>query len=171
MCSFTPTLGNERSSGKSPLNLDPKTANFNLILSDSLRSVTWTGQEQPYPPHPERFRDCPQVLCSQSFSSGSHSWDVQIDGNDWGIGIVYESVDREGKRSSLGNSSKSWSLDCGYIIPDYLWARHNSQFTLLPSSQVNPRIRVQLDYEAGTLSFHQVTDSLRHLHNISNHIH
>ncbi|XP_060693472.1 E3 ubiquitin/ISG15 ligase TRIM25-like [Hemiscyllium ocellatum] len=148
----------------SPLNLDLKTANFNLILSNNLRSVTWTGQEQPYPPHPQRFKDCPQVLCSQSFSSGSHSWDVQIDGNEWGVGIAYESLDREGKSSYLGKNSKSWSLDCGYIIPDYLWARHNSQFTLLPSIQFNPRIRVQLDYEAGTLSFHQVTDSLTHLH-------
>ncbi|XP_067899275.1 E3 ubiquitin-protein ligase TRIM8-like isoform X2 [Heterodontus francisci] len=41
------------SQGKSSLSLDPNTANWNLVLSDDLRSVTWTEQEQPYPPHPD----------------------------------------------------------------------------------------------------------------------
>ncbi|XP_067834046.1 E3 ubiquitin/ISG15 ligase TRIM25-like [Heptranchias perlo] len=146
----------------SPMSLDPKTVNWNLVLSDDLRSVTWTEWEQPYPPHPERFKDHPQVLCSQSFSSGSHSWDVETDGNWWGIGIVCGSVEREGDKSDLGFSSKSW---CLYFYDNYfLRAYHNSQFTALPLTPSNIRIRVQLDYEAGTLSFHRVTDSLRHLH-------
>ncbi|GCC21855.1 hypothetical protein chiPu_0020297, partial [Chiloscyllium punctatum] len=81
----------EISQRKSPLSLDPKTANCNLILSDDLRSVMWTDQQQPYSPHPKRFKYLPQVLCSQSFSSGSHSWDVATDGNYWRIGIVYGS--------------------------------------------------------------------------------
>ncbi|XP_059506493.1 E3 ubiquitin/ISG15 ligase TRIM25-like [Stegostoma tigrinum] len=149
------------SQGKSSLSLDPKTANCNLVLSDDLRSVTWTQTEQSYPHHPERFKDCPQVLCSQSFSSGSHSWDVQTDGEYWRIGIVYESIDREGEMSYLGNSHKSWSLD---FIAGYLTARHNSQFTVLPLLPSANRIRVNLDYEAGTLSFFQVTDSLKHLY-------
>ncbi|XP_043542453.1 E3 ubiquitin-protein ligase TRIM39-like [Chiloscyllium plagiosum] len=151
----------EISERKSPLSLDPKTANCNLILSDDLRSVTWTDQQQPYSPHPKRFKYLPQVLCSQSFSSGSHSWDVVTDGNYWRIGIVYGSVEREGEVSSLGNSSKSWSLD---FIAGYLTARHNSQITVLPLLPSVNRIRVQLNYEAGTLSFYQVTDSLKHLH-------
>ncbi|XP_067898998.1 E3 ubiquitin/ISG15 ligase TRIM25-like [Heterodontus francisci] len=146
---------------RSPLSLDPKTANWNLVLSDDLRSVTWTDQEQPYPPHPERFKDHPLVLCSQSFSSGSHSWDVETDGDYWRIGIVHGSIAREGRNSNLGDSNKSWCLD---FIAGYLTARHNSQFTVLPLIQSNSRIRVQLDYEAGTVSFHQVTDSLTHLH-------
>ncbi|XP_038649459.1 E3 ubiquitin/ISG15 ligase TRIM25-like [Scyliorhinus canicula] len=145
---------------RSSLSLDPKTANCNLVLSDDLRSVTWTEQEQPYPPHPERFKNNFQVLCSQSFSSGSHSWDVETDGNNWAIGIVYESVEREGEKSEFGNSSKSWCLD---FYVDSLSAGHNSRFASLPSI-LNPRIRVQLDYEAGTLLFYQVTDSLIHLH-------
>ncbi|XP_048398952.1 E3 ubiquitin/ISG15 ligase TRIM25-like [Stegostoma tigrinum] len=151
----------EISQEKSPLSLDPKTANCNLILSDDLRTVTWTEQQQPYLPHPKRFKYLPQVLCSQSFSSGSYSWDVQTDGNYWRIGIVYGSVEREGEISSLGNNSKSWSLD---FIAGYLTARHNSEITVLPLLPSINRIRVQLNYEAGTLSFYQVTDSLKHLY-------
>ncbi|XP_067834037.1 E3 ubiquitin-protein ligase TRIM39-like [Heptranchias perlo] len=146
---------------RSPMSLDPKTVNWNLVLSDDLRSVTWTEQEQPYPPHPERFKDHPQVLCSQSLSSGSHSWDVETYGNRWRIGIVCGSAERERRGSFLGNSSKSW---CLYFHSGSLTAGHNSQFTALPLTPSNIRIRVQLDYEAGTLSFHRVTDSLRHLH-------
>uniref|UniRef100_UPI00398F8B7C E3 ubiquitin/ISG15 ligase TRIM25-like isoform X2 n=1 Tax=Pristiophorus japonicus TaxID=55135 RepID=UPI00398F8B7C len=148
----------------SPMGLDPKTANWNLVLSDDLRSVTWTGQEQPYPPHPERFIDQPQVLCSQSFSSGSHSWDVETDGNFWAIGIVCGSVERAKRESLLGYSSKSWCLYYWGGVSGSLRARHNSQLTDLPGFGPVSRIRVQLDYEAGTVSFHQVTDSLRHLH-------
>ncbi|XP_067834731.1 E3 ubiquitin/ISG15 ligase TRIM25-like [Heptranchias perlo] len=147
---------------RSPMSLDPKTVNWNLVLSDDLRSVTWTEQKQPYPPHPERFKHRPQVLCSQSFSSGSHSWDVETDGEYWGIGIVCGSVEREGNKSELGDNSKSWCLE--FYFGDYFDAWHNSKFTDLPLIPSNSRIRVQLDYEAGTLSFHRVTDSLRHLH-------
>ncbi|XP_072367971.1 E3 ubiquitin/ISG15 ligase TRIM25-like [Scyliorhinus torazame] len=148
--------------GRSSLNLDPKTANSNLVPSDEMRSVTWTKQKQCYPPHPERFNNYPQVLCSQKFSSGSHSWDVEADGDFWGIGIVYGSVEREGGHSCLGNSSKSWCLYCDG--DDYLTARHNCKSITLPRIQSSSRIRVQLDCEAGTLSFYRVTDSLRHLH-------
>ncbi|XP_067834729.1 E3 ubiquitin-protein ligase TRIM39-like [Heptranchias perlo] len=144
------------------MSLDPKTVNWNLVLSDDLRSVTWTEQKQPYPPHPERFKDWAQVLCSQSFSSGSHSWFVETDGNWWGIGIVCGSAEREGDESELGGNSKSWCLE--FYDDESLTAAHNSQFTALPPIPSNIRIRVQLDYEAGTLSFHRVTDSLRHLH-------
>ncbi|XP_067834721.1 E3 ubiquitin/ISG15 ligase TRIM25-like isoform X1 [Heptranchias perlo] len=146
---------------RSPISLAPRTANWNLVLSDDLRSVTWTERKQPYPPHPERFKDYPQVLCSQSFSSGSHSWDVETNGNLWGIGIVCGSVERKGGISYLGNSSKSW---CLYVHYGSLTAGHNSRDICLPPIPSNIRIRVQLDYEAGTLSFHGVTDSLRHLH-------
>ncbi|XP_067834036.1 E3 ubiquitin/ISG15 ligase TRIM25-like [Heptranchias perlo] len=146
---------------RSPMSLDPKTVNWNLVLSDDLRSVTRTEWKQPHPPHPERFKDRPQVLCSQSFSSGSHSWDTETDGKRWGIGIVCGSVEREGDKSDLRLSRKSWCLDFHY---GSLTAAHYSQFTDLPLTPSNIRIRVQLDYEAGTLSFHRVTDSLRHLH-------
>ncbi|XP_078087407.1 E3 ubiquitin/ISG15 ligase TRIM25-like isoform X2 [Mustelus asterias] len=147
--------------GKNSLTLDPKTANCNLVLSDDLRSATWTEQKQPYPPHPERFKDRPQVLCSQSFSSGAHSWDVETDGDYWVIGIMCKSVEREGENSGLGNSNKSWCIYCGF---GSLWVRHNSHVTRLRPFPSNNRIRVRLNYNTGTLSFQQVADALINLH-------
>ncbi|XP_059506495.1 tripartite motif-containing protein 14-like [Stegostoma tigrinum] len=147
---------------KSPLSLDPKTANFNLALSHDLRSMTWTEQQQPYPSHPERFKHHPQVLCSQSFSSGSHSWDVATAGIYWGIGIVCGNAIKEGIDSYLGNSINSWCLY--FYAGSFLRACHNNKAIFLRQFPLNSRIRVQLDYEAGTLSFHQATESLTHLH-------
>uniref|UniRef100_UPI00398EE29C E3 ubiquitin-protein ligase TRIM39-like n=1 Tax=Pristiophorus japonicus TaxID=55135 RepID=UPI00398EE29C len=142
---------------RSPMSLDPKTANWNLVLSDDLRSVTWTEQGEPYPPHPERFKDHPQDLCSQSFSSGSHSWDVETTGDYWRIGIVCGSVEREGKLYYLGNSNKSWCL----YYHGRLWSRDSWLLSLVRSVS---RFQVQLDYEAGTVSFHQITGSKGHLY-------
>ncbi|XP_072367972.1 E3 ubiquitin/ISG15 ligase TRIM25-like isoform X1 [Scyliorhinus torazame] len=149
------------SEGKSSFSLDPKTANCNLVLSDDLRSVTWTEQKQPYPAHPGRFKDRPQVLCSQSFSSGSHSWDVETNGDYWVIGIVSKSAEREGENSGLGNSNKSWCIYCGF---GSLWARHNSHVTRLRPFPSNNRIRVRLNYNTGILTFYEVTDLLINLH-------
>ncbi|XP_038651174.1 E3 ubiquitin-protein ligase TRIM39-like isoform X1 [Scyliorhinus canicula] len=146
---------------KRSLSLDPKTANWKLILSDDLQSVTWTEQKQPQPPQSERFKIYPQVLCSQSFSSGSHFWDVETDGNSWGMGIVCGSIEREGEKSLLGNNNKSWCVCFNGFSSK---ARHNSQFTNLSLNPSIRRMRVLLDYEAGSLSFYQVTDSLIHLH-------
>ncbi|XP_038651155.1 E3 ubiquitin-protein ligase TRIM7-like [Scyliorhinus canicula] len=150
---------------RSPLSLDPNTANDNLILSDDLRSLTLAEEKQSYLPHPERFEDYYQVLSLQSFSSGTHSWDGESDGKEWGMGIVYGSIDKGGQYSWFGESSNSW---CLYLRTDEVTFWHDDERTNLYLIPLNSRIRVQLDYETGTLSFYQVTDSLKHLLTIQN---
>ncbi|XP_067848500.1 E3 ubiquitin/ISG15 ligase TRIM25-like [Heptranchias perlo] len=144
------------------MTLNPKTASRHLILSNDLRSVMYTYQEQPYPSNPARFKTYSQILCSQSFSSGCHSWDVETDGNWWGIGIAYGSVQKVGRNSDFRMSRKSW---CLHLCIGSLSACHNNQCTRLPLNLSIERIRVRLDYDAGTVSFLQVTDTLlTHLH-------
>ncbi|XP_077053619.1 NACHT, LRR and PYD domains-containing protein 3-like isoform X5 [Siphateles boraxobius] len=45
------------------LTLDPNTANTHLILSEGNRKIKYVKEKQPYPDHPERFADNPQILC------------------------------------------------------------------------------------------------------------
>uniref|UniRef100_A0A673IVR3 B30.2/SPRY domain-containing protein n=1 Tax=Sinocyclocheilus rhinocerous TaxID=307959 RepID=A0A673IVR3_9TELE len=76
--------------------LDPNTADVCVTLSDDLTTIRYTEEEQQVPDNPERFcfYDC--VLGSEGFSSGRHSWDVEVgDCSEWALGVVKESVQRK----------------------------------------------------------------------------
>ncbi|XP_041067143.1 tripartite motif-containing protein 14-like isoform X2 [Carcharodon carcharias] len=143
------------------LTLDPNTANKHLILSDDRRSVMYSRQERPYPNNPERFVSHPQILCRKSFFCGSYFWDVETVGNWWGVGIAYGNIQKVGRNSDLRNTAKAW---CLHLCFSDLSAFHNNQRTRLSLHPSVSRIRVKLDYDAGTVSFFQVTDTLTHLH-------
>ncbi|XP_060689214.1 E3 ubiquitin/ISG15 ligase TRIM25-like isoform X2 [Hemiscyllium ocellatum] len=145
----------------SQLTLDPTTASKNLILSVDLRSVVYSEEEQPHASNPSRFKTYSQILCKQSFYCGYHSWDVEMDGNWWGIGITYGTIPKTGSNSDLRKTSKAW---CLYQSISMLKAYHNHKHTPVPLKSSIKKIRVFLDYDAGTVSFFQVTDTLIRLH-------
>jgi len=125
---------------------------------------------QPYPDHPERFADNPQVLCGESLT-GRCYWEVE-----WGLGddergswariaVAYKGISRTGGTvCKFGYNDKSWCLFCnskGFTV----WHSNvsNNISTHEPTSK---RVGVYLDMSAGTLSFYSVSDThtLTHLH-------
>uniref|UniRef100_UPI003AAB3380 nuclear factor 7, ovary-like n=1 Tax=Centroberyx gerrardi TaxID=166262 RepID=UPI003AAB3380 len=143
----------EKMKGKikfSPVILDPNPANSSLYLSDDLTSVRHGDTVQQLPENPERHTMYAAVLGSEGFSSGKHSWEVG-DHPAWTVGLAKESVDRKGKR---------------YASPEYgLWCLlHDSGKYIdvlgetVPVKQSLQRIRVQLDYDRGELSFYNSED-------------
>ncbi|XP_069807088.1 tripartite motif-containing protein 26-like [Dendropsophus ebraccatus] len=58
--------------------LDENTAGNYIIISDDLKTATWTGINQNRPVTAERFY-YRQVMSSGGFSSGQHYWDVEIE--------------------------------------------------------------------------------------------
>ncbi|XP_071347680.1 nuclear factor 7, brain-like [Trachinotus anak] len=131
----------------SPVVLDPNTAHPDLILSEDLTSVR-CGEEQQLPDNPERSRCCRySVLGSEGFTSGSHSWDVEVgDSTDWELGVFSESVRRKGHLWS--GMWTIWFSDGKYKAHSTL---HSSSIFLLEEKL--QRIRVSLDWEGGKLSF------------------
>ncbi|XP_056308919.1 E3 ubiquitin-protein ligase TRIM35-like [Danio aesculapii] len=81
-----------------PVILDPNTAHPSVILSDNLISMRETEDERLFPDNPERFGWFPCVVGSEGFSSGKHSWDVEVkESRCWSVGVTTASNQRKGK--------------------------------------------------------------------------
>ncbi|XP_069051672.1 E3 ubiquitin/ISG15 ligase TRIM25-like isoform X1 [Lepisosteus oculatus] len=144
------------------LTFDVNTTHPNLIVSEDQKTVSWSDSRQAYPPHQERFSFDPQVLCTNFFHSGTHTWDVCVSGDSFKIGIAYRSLDRKKLLPSfLGHNSMSWCIS--YIKGD-IKAWHHNICTNVAQIDSPPCIRVHLDYEAGTLAFYHTANTLLHLY-------
>ncbi|OCT58311.1 E3 ubiquitin-protein ligase TRIM11 [Xenopus laevis] len=145
------------------LALDTNTAANNVSISSDRKCVSFSRTDQRRPKTPERF-ECFQALSTKSFTSGRHYWDMEVSKLwCWAVGVAYSSIGRKGAQFYLGNNNKSW---CLYISEEnniYI-VRHNREDIALPHRRSCRRIRISLDYEAGCLSFHELSEPIRHLH-------
>ncbi|XP_021236213.1 tripartite motif-containing protein 14 isoform X1 [Numida meleagris] len=136
-----------------------------LKLSDDRLVVSCNWRRIFYPCGPQRFDKLWQVLSRDAFLSGSHYWEVDLlhAGAGWWIGAAYPSIGRKGDSEScrLGWNRASWCIkkfDLEY------WAFHKGERIPLLIEDDPDRIGIFLDYEAGILSFYNVTDGMSHLH-------
>ncbi|XP_073423836.1 E3 ubiquitin-protein ligase TRIM39-like [Dendrobates tinctorius] len=142
--------------------LDVTTAADNLLISDDLKTATWTEWKQNRPETAERFQDYNQVMSRRGFTSGGHYWDVEGSRSGmWMVGMCYPSIDRRGDQSLIGYNNKSWSL---WRYNNQYSVRHDSKVIRLPDKISSDRVRICLDYGAGQLSFYELCDPIRHLH-------
>ncbi len=130
--------------------LDPNTAHPRLVVSDDLTSVIYSENNQLIPDNPERFDIFPFVLGSEGFNSGTHCWDVEVkESPDWRLGVTTASNQRKG---GVFFNTDIWSVEYGL-----------SERTGFSVKQKLERVRVNLDYDRGTVSFSDpVTNT--HLH-------
>uniref|UniRef100_A0A674JPG0 Tripartite motif containing 58 n=1 Tax=Terrapene triunguis TaxID=2587831 RepID=A0A674JPG0_9SAUR len=134
--------------------LDPDTANPWLILSEDRKRVRHGDTQQNLPNNPERFDTYPIVLGTEGFAGGRRYWEVEVgDKTEWDLGVCRESLSR-----------KSWvtfTPGNGYWVlrlEDEEYKAFTSPLTLLPVSVRPSRVGIFLDYEAGEVSFYNVTD-------------
>ncbi|XP_062391353.1 zinc-binding protein A33-like [Sardina pilchardus] len=142
-----------------PVTLDPNTAHPELTLSEDLTSVRSCDEVQQLPDNPERFDKYISVLGSEGFNCGTHCWDVEVgDSTWWHVGVMAESLQRKGDCSSMSGRWLVFCKDGTYA------ARATPQLpTLLTVQQKLQKIRVQLDWDRGQLSFSD-PDTNTHLH-------
>ncbi|POI27044.1 hypothetical protein CIB84_009206 [Bambusicola thoracicus] len=141
---------------KVDVTLDPETANLELILSEDRKSVRRGSRKLLLLlfDSPKRFNCAPVVLGLQAFFSGRSYWEVQVgDKPEWGLGLCKEAACRRG--------SVIFSPQNGY----WVLRLQNGGYEALtcPVSCLTPSVRprcigIFLDYEAGEISFYNVSD-------------
>ncbi|XP_073435798.1 E3 ubiquitin/ISG15 ligase TRIM25-like [Dendrobates tinctorius] len=142
------------------VSLDENTACEDISISGDLSTISKSEIKQY---HPKRFEYYPQVLSIQSFSSGQHCWEVETsESGNWRIGVSYANVERRGDRSYFGDNTKSWCLR-RYNINQYS-VLHDSKEMQIRHKVSCHRLRICLDYEAGHLSFYELTAPITHIH-------
>ncbi|XP_056373824.1 E3 ubiquitin/ISG15 ligase TRIM25-like [Hyla sarda] len=145
--------------------LDINTAGNNLLISDDLKTATWTEGNQNNRETAKRFQNYHQAMSCRGFSSGRHYWDVEMSRTGvCRVGMCYPSIDRGGDQSVIGDNNKSWGLYGGQGSNNQCSVKHNRKETQLPHQIFSDRFRICLDYEAGRLSFYELCDPIRHLH-------
>ncbi|XP_044838046.1 E3 ubiquitin-protein ligase TRIM39-like [Mauremys mutica] len=131
--------------------LDPDTANPKLVLSEDRKRVRHGDKRQDLPDNPERFDRYAIVLGAEGFVGGRRYWEVEVgDKIGWDLGVCRESVRRKGKFTH----KNYWRL----ILKDKEYSACTSPSTPLPVSVRPSRVGIFLDYEAGEVSFYNVTD-------------
>uniref|UniRef100_A0A3B3SE52 Tripartite motif containing 35-12 n=1 Tax=Paramormyrops kingsleyae TaxID=1676925 RepID=A0A3B3SE52_9TELE len=126
-----------------------------LSVFDDLTSVRDTGVKQQLPDNPERFSPCVGVLGSEGFNSGKHSWEVEVgDTPEWDVGVAAESVNRKGGITYKPENG-FWVI---VLKKGDVYTACDSPPALLSLKKTPQRIRVQLDYDRGEVSFSNPAD-------------
>ncbi|XP_041812814.1 nuclear factor 7, brain [Chelmon rostratus] len=137
-----------------PVTLDPNTAHPCLILSDDLTSLHYSKQPSCCPDNPERFHISAEVVGMTALGSGSHHWVVETGSNqDWLLGVASVSVPRNAEISARPENG-FWTL----CFRDGKLRAMTSPPTLLTVTRMPNQVKVQLDYNKGTVSFSDPAD-------------
>ncbi|XP_041745243.1 zinc finger protein RFP-like [Coregonus clupeaformis] len=140
----------------SEVTFDLDTAHPSLVLSEDLKTVTFSAKKQPYPALPTRFSSFLQVLSTQSFWGGEHRWEVELDGSSpWIIGLCYsKAVARSGLTSALESSQGSW---CLMWFDNLLRAFEQSHDVPLKRTLSVCRLEITLSFKTQRLSFYNIS--------------
>ncbi|XP_044838048.1 E3 ubiquitin-protein ligase TRIM39-like [Mauremys mutica] len=134
--------------------LDPDTANPNLVLSDDRKRVRRGNTRQDLPNNPERFDRYLIVLGTEGFAGGRCYWEVEVgDKTRWDLGVCRESVSRKGQVTATPEDG-FWVVG----LRDGEYEALTFPPTPLPMSIRPSQVVIFLDYEAGEVSFYNVTD-------------
>ncbi|NXX86584.1 TRI35 protein, partial [Urocolius indicus] len=135
-----------------PFSFDPNSAAGWLSVSNDLSSVTNTGYKLLVE-NPERFTSAPCILGSCSFSTGFHTWEVDLGGIlNWRVGVARP---RNGTHWNFHHDARSgfWYI---YRLPgkdSEMCRASNSAHSEAALGDLK-RIRVELDCDEGELSFY-----------------
>ncbi|KAM6245299.1 E3 ubiquitin-protein ligase RNF135 [Porphyrio hochstetteri] len=154
-----PVISSQFSQWADDVTFDLTRAYERLAITAQNRKVMVSSYPTDYGPSHNRF--CiSQVMCSQSFSTGCHYWEVITkDSDGWAVGVAHGMI---GKRDKLGRTGHSWCIE--WLGPkQQLSAWHRDQETVLHKDKPL-KVGVLLELQKKTVSFYSITDKEMLLH-------
>lgn len=140
-----------------PIILDPNTAKSSVCMSLDLNSfgINKTPQQQDPVCNADGETKFISILGSEGFSSGQHSWEVEVPGwAPWAIGVARESADKN-EEMTLTPERGFWCL-ANRLQSDEAYVDGYGETVNVKKSL--ERVRVQLDIDRGEMSFYDAAD-------------
>ncbi|XP_066517232.1 nuclear factor 7, brain-like [Hoplias malabaricus] len=140
-----------------PVIFDPNTANPSLDLTDDLCGLSRSAVDFQLPDNLERMMAYSSVLGSEGFSSGTHSWEVDVeDSTMWILGVAEESVSRKDPQSAVPDNGYC----CIWRNDDVVVAgiSKSSVQTLMKNSTLR-KVRVTLSWTNGQVNFYNMDNN------------
>lgn len=120
------------------------------------------GSVAGWPRYPQRFVHRRQVLCREGLQAERCYYEIEVEGDKSEIALAYRGINRKSRTSlsAFGGNVNSWSLDrsTSYSVS------HNGNSIQLTAPPSHPRIGIYLKFKEGTLSFYEVSDSMKLLY-------
>nr|XP_042093169.1 butyrophilin subfamily 1 member A1-like isoform X4 [Ovis aries] len=134
--------------------LDEATAHPRLLLTEDRRGVTLQEIQQDLPSSTQRFVSIPCVLGQPQICSGRYYWEVEVgDLHSWDLGVCRDSVSRKGT-FQMSPQNGFWAIR---LYQEDYWALTIAE-THLTLREKPLSVGIFLDYEAGDVSFYNMTD-------------
>ncbi|NXH21149.1 TRI35 protein, partial [Bucco capensis] len=144
-----------------PFTFNPNSAAGWLEVSEDLTSVTNRGYKLLVE-NPERFSSAPCVLGSQGYSSGFHTWEVNLGGiTNWRVGVARP---QSGTQRTFHHDARSGFWYIYHLPGNEVEMDRASNAARLETSLGNlKKLRVELDCDEGELSFYDA-EHKRHIY-------
>ncbi|XP_007496184.2 probable E3 ubiquitin-protein ligase TRIML1 [Monodelphis domestica] len=137
------------------ITVDPEIDTLHLIVPEHYKSLKYRLDPRNQPDKEERLDYFVTVLGTETFTSGKHYWEVDVEGQtEWVLGICEDSVSKNENVSILSEDVKA-IIGSKVKNQGFFWSSEGC-FSSIPPCKMG----VFLDYDEGNITFYDVHENI-----------